>query len=116
MSSRSWRDRVGDILEAIDEIRVFTAGMTREQLADDARTLKAVVADFVIIGEAATHVPDDVVEQYADVPWRLMRDMRNRLVHVYFEVDPDIVWQTVESDLPKLVDQLRAVIAQDDSK
>jgi uncharacterized protein with HEPN domain len=65
-----------------------------------------VSADLIIIGEAASHIPDDVQDANQDVPWILMRAMRNRVVHVYFDVDPDILWDTVHSDLPKLVDPL----------
>lgn len=66
--------------------------------------------DLVIIGEAANHIPDEVQEAHDDVPWVLMRAMRNRVVHVYFDVDPDILWDTVQTDLPKLVDPLKRLL------
>jgi uncharacterized protein with HEPN domain len=110
VSSRKWQRRIEDILDAIAEIQVFTAGATLEQFRTDAKTLKAVAADLVIIGEAANHIPDDVQEAHHDVPWVLMRAMRNRVVHVYFDVDPDILWDTVHTDLPKLVDPLKRLL------
>jgi uncharacterized protein with HEPN domain len=90
MSSREWRHRIEDILDAITEIQSFVAGATLEQFKTDAKTLKAVAADL-IIGEAANHVPDEVQEAHTDVPWLVMRAMRNRVVHIYFDIDPDIL-------------------------
>lgn len=110
MSSREWRHRIEDILDAIAEIQSFVAGATQEQFATDAKTLKAVAADLMIIGEAANHVPDDVQEANADVPWLVMRALRNRVVHVYFDIDPLILWDTVQNDLPKLVDPLKRLL------
>ena len=110
MSSRKWQRRIEDILEAIAEIETFTAGATLEQFRTDAKTLKAVAADLIIIGEAANHIPDTVQDAHADVPWVLMRAMRNPVVHVYFDVDPDILWDTVHHDLPRLVDPLKRLL------
>ena len=110
MSRRHWRSRIEDILDAITEIQSFVAGTTPEQFATDAKTLKAVAADLMIIGEAANHIPDDVQDAHPDVPWLVMRAMRNRVVHVYFDVDPGILWDTVQHDLPKLVDPLKKLL------
>ncbi len=92
------------------EIQSFVAGATLEQFRTDAKTLKAVAADLMIIGEAANHVPDEVQDAHTDVPWLAMRAMRNRIVHVYFDVDPDILWDTVQHDLPKLADPLKKLL------
>ena len=94
MAVRHWIERAGDVLNAVAEIAQFTQGMEREHFLVDAKTIKAVELNFIIIGEAASQVPEDVQAQYADVPWRIMKAMRNRLVHVYFDVDPQIVWET----------------------
>src|SRR5438128_1584647 len=101
MSARTWPERVNDILEAIAEIQRFVAGMKFDEFRNDAKTVKAVVADLAVIGEAANHVPDQVAVANAAVPWDLMRAMRNRLVHAYFDIDPKIVWDTIEQDLPQ---------------
>jgi uncharacterized protein with HEPN domain len=107
---REWIHRVEDILGAIAEIQSFVAGMTDDEFGEDARTLKAVAADLMIIGEAANHVPDEVQEASPEVPWAVMSAMRNRIVHVYFDVDAGILWDTVQDDLPKLIEPLRALI------
>jgi uncharacterized protein with HEPN domain len=112
MSSRDWRHRVEDILAAIAEIESFTSSLSFEQFTADTRTIKAVELDFIVIGEAAIHIPGIVQSKHPEVPWALMRAMRNRLVHVYFEVDPAIVWETVQNDLPPLVEPLRQLLIQ----
>lgn len=71
------------------------------------RHSKPVVANLTIIGEAARHVPDDLVAASPDVPWPLMRGMRNRIVHDYFHVDAQIVWETTQNDLAPLREPLK---------
>ena len=111
MSPRDWGDRIRDILDAIDEIGVFTLGMNLASFLNDAKTLRAVELDFILIGEAVSKVPDDIQEAHPEVPWNLIRAMRNRLVHVYFEIDPHLVWDTIQNDLPALVAPLKVLIA-----
>jgi uncharacterized protein with HEPN domain len=110
MSPRSWRERIEDILDAIDEVQTFTRGMSFEQFQDDPKTIKAVALDFVIIGEAAAHIPDDVTAAHPEIAWSLMRGIRNRLVHDYFGMDPEILWDTIENDLPPLVVPLKQIL------
>ena len=112
MSPREWRERAADILEAITEIQCFVANMTREQFAADAKTVKAVLADFAIIGEAANHLPPDVTALAPDIEWKLIRRMRNIIVHSYFGIDLGVVWQTIGEDLPELGRELRRLLAE----
>jgi len=109
---RRWRDRLQDIVAAVEEILAFTEGMSFEAFAEDARTQKAVLADLAIIGEAARHLPDDLCDANPDIPWQDLRDMRNFVVHVYFSVEPGVVWDTIKNDLPGLAQALRAQIAE----
>jgi len=102
VSPRDWRERVQDILDAIAEIQAFTHGMDFDSFSADAKTLKAVELNLIVIGEAANQIPDDVEEQHPQIPWSLMRAMRNRLVHVYFSVDERLLWDTIQNDLPVL--------------
>ena len=87
MSPRGWRDRIRDILDAIAEIQKFTRGMDFETFKDDDKSIRAVEMNFIIIGEAASQIPEKVEEKYPMIPWHLMHAMRNRIVHAYFEVD-----------------------------
>ena len=104
MSPRGWQDRIQDILEAISEIQSFTEGMDYETFKDDDKSIRAVEMNFIIIGEAATQIPDEIEEKYPDIPWSLMRAMRNRIVHVYF--NEKLMWDTVQNDLPPLISEL----------
>ena len=110
MSPRRWKVRVEDILSAIDEIRSFITKMDFDAFRQDTKTLRAVIADFIIIGEAAASMPDEIVSAHPEVPWAVMRGMRNTLVHAYFDVDPKIVWDTIHQDLQSLVDPLRSIL------
>ncbi len=111
--TRAWPQRIRDMIGAAREIRSFVAGMTFEQFAADAKTQKAVLADFNIIGEAAAHVPDEIKAAHPIVAWRQARGMRNVIVHVYFAVDTRTVWDTIQNDLPKMEQELSQVLERE---
>ncbi|GAB4159982.1 MAG: hypothetical protein Fur0046_39230 [Cyanobacteria bacterium J069] len=113
MSSRAWDLRIQDILGAIASIQRCTAGMTLDALINNKTAAKAVLYNFLIIGEASANVPLDLQARYPDIPWRLMQDMRNVMAHEYFQVDVERVWQTIVEDLPPLVPQLQAILEQE---
>ena len=115
MSTRSARERILDILDTIDEVQQFVADMTFSQFQADPKTLKAVMADFAILGGTAGHVPDELTSQYSTVPWVVMRAMRNRMVHVYFSVSPQILWDTIHNDLPSLIEPLQRLLSEIDA-
>ena len=110
MSPRGWRDRIRDILDAIAEIQKFTRGMDFETFKDDDKSIRAVEMNFIIIGEAASQIPEEVEEKYPMIPWHLMRAMRNRIVHAYFEVDEKLMWDTFQTDLPPLIPELEKLL------
>lgn len=109
MSPRTWQERIRDILDAIAEIHAFTHNMDFEKFQGDARTIRAVEMNLIIIGEAAGEIPEEVIEANPTIPWHLMRAMRNRLAHVYFSVDERLLWETVRDQLPELVPLLEAL-------
>src|SRR3990170_78597 len=100
MPIRQWRLRLMDILESIAAIQGYVSGMDYESFASDLKTIDAVVRRFAIIGEAATHVPQEITAGRPDIPWKQMREMRNVIVHAYFGVNTQIVWETIHQDLP----------------
>lgn len=110
MSPRAWQERVRDILQAIEEIRRFTDGMDFEVFQSDDKTIRAVEMNLIIIGEAAGQIPDDVQEAHSQIPWSLMRAMRNRMAHVYFSVDERLLWETATEELDELVPLLEAIL------
>lgn len=111
MPGRDWKLRIKDILESIAAIQRYVAGMDFAAFAADAKTVDAVVRRFTIIGEAATYVPQDIQSAHPEIPWRDMRDMRHIMVHAYFGVNKQIVWDTIGNDLPPLVPLLTNLIA-----
>jgi uncharacterized protein with HEPN domain len=106
MSSRNWKTRVTDILDAAMEIQEFVSEMDFTAFEHDIKTIRAVELNFIIIGEAVNGIPDEVQDDHPEIPWHFMRAMRNRLVHVYFQVDPKLVWDTIRNDLPVLIQSL----------
>ena len=110
MPSRDWRILLQDILESITEIEQRTKGMTFEEFAKNRTTVKAVLQDFIIIGEATRNVPKEIQSRYPLIPWRLMGGMRNVATHEYFQVNLSRVWATIQEDLLTLVPQLQEVL------
>jgi uncharacterized protein with HEPN domain len=110
VSPKDWKDRIRDILDAITEIKAFTEDMDFPGFCADAKTVQAVELDLIIIGEATNQIPDQIQEQNPQIPWVLMRAMRNRLVHVYFSVDEALLWDTIQKDLPPLESALQSLI------
>lgn len=113
MSSRSWQLRIQDILDAVARIQRQTENVSFNQFEEDDTLASAVLYHFMIIGEAATQVDVAVKQRYPQIPWRLMGDMRNWLVHQYFRVKLSVVWRTIQDDLPPLVSQLEVVLQED---
>jgi uncharacterized protein with HEPN domain len=107
---RNWRMRVEDILVCIDKIKTYTLNMTFEQFSSDDKTVDAVIRNFEIIGEAASHIPLEIQDQYPHLAWLEMRGMRNIIAHEYFGVSLSIIWHTAEYDLPKLEKELRTLL------
>ena len=106
MPSRDWRLRIQDILQSIAEIEQRTRDITFEEFADNQTIIKAVLYDFVIIGEATRNVPLEVQSRYPLIPWRLMGGMRNVVTHEYFQLNLSRVWTTIQDDLSSLVPKL----------
>ncbi|TMB36105.1 MAG: DUF86 domain-containing protein [Deltaproteobacteria bacterium] len=84
--ARDWRLRIEDILAAVERVQRYTVGMDLSSFIVDEKTVDAVSFCFGVIGEAARHIPEDVVAANPDLPWPEMRAMRNVVVHEYFGV------------------------------
>lgn len=99
---RTILDYLEDISNAIADIRSFVHDMSADAFMADKKTINAVVRSLEVIGEATGKIPTDIRMRYPDVPWDEIIGMRNRLIHEYFGVDLDIVWQTIQDDLAAL--------------
>jgi uncharacterized protein with HEPN domain len=109
-------NRLADYLEhmrqAASDACGFVEGLSKAEFLADKRTQQAVVMSLIIIGEASTKIMDlypAFTEKHTNVPWRNMRGMRNRIAHGYFEINFEVVWETVCSALPALLNQLELV-------
>lgn len=103
------------MLEAARLASSYVDGMDKEGFLADRRTQQAVILNIVILGEAAAklaHSQPELLDRYPHVPWKIVRGMRNRMAHGYFDIDLSIMWQTVQSSLPVLAGH-SAVIEQD---
>ncbi len=95
---------------AIAAIQRRTAGMTWAEFESNETIIRAVLFDFVVIGEATRNIPADIQSYASQLPWRQMGDMRNLIAHEYFQVDPQIVWDGIQNDLPPLIPQLQQLL------
>lgn len=112
MSSRNLRRRLQDILEMCTEITAFTTGMSFADFQRDPKTVKAVLYNLAIIGEVAGQLLPEVELLYPEIPWVDIRGIRNLIIHEYFRVNLNIVWETIQKDLPPLVHQLQELVEQ----
>lgn len=110
MSHRLWKYRIQDILESVNKIQQYVDKMQFEDFQQDAKSIDAVIRNFIVIGEAARNIPDDITSKYPQIPWRVMGDMRNFAVHEYWGVELRTIWKTIREDLPPLVPSLSRVI------
>jgi uncharacterized protein with HEPN domain len=111
MPERDWRFRVCDMLDFIERIRGYLAGVKEEDFLQSAVLMDAVARNLELIGEASTHVPEDVKLRHPHLPWSEMRGLRNVLAHGYMNVDFSIIWYTSRHRLGELEAQLRALLA-----
>ena len=110
MSRRLWKYRITDILDSIKKIQNYVNQMEFDDFQKDGKTIDAVIRNFIVIGEAARNIPDEISAKYPNIPWRVMGDMRNFAVHEYWGVELSTIWKTIRDDLPPLVPSLNRVI------
>jgi len=101
-----------DILQAAGRIGEYTRGLSREKFVADRRTLDAVIRNLEVIGEAAKQVPEEVRARCPQVEWKRLAGLRDILIHQYFGVDSEIIWDVVRNKVPQLEREVRKLLAE----
>ncbi|MBN1445371.1 MAG: DUF86 domain-containing protein [Candidatus Omnitrophica bacterium] len=102
--------RIKHILDASEETVKFLENRKRKDIDTDRMLSLSLVRLLEIIGEAARGVSLQLREKYTAIPWKQMAGIRDRLIHGYFDVDMEIVWKTIKEDIPPLINQLTALL------
>lgn len=111
--SRDYRLYLDDMRSAAEKVLRYTQGVDFARFMEDEKTFDAVVRNLEIIGEAAKHIPADVQARYPEVQWRRISGLRDIVVHEYFGIDEDILWDIVATQAPELLGQIRQILAKE---
>jgi len=110
MSKRDTSLLLEDMLESSNKIKRYTSNLTYNSFVNDEKTIDAVVRNFEIIGEAANRIDPDFRANNPELEWKRIRGFRNRIVHDYFGIDYEIVWEIIENNLDELIEWLKTII------
>ena len=108
--NREFTDYLKDIADAIEKVQQFVEGMDFEKFSHDSKTVFAVIRALEIIGEASKKIPEATKREYPDLPWRGMAGIRDKLIHEYFGMNLQVVWNTINEDIPKLKPGIAAML------
>jgi len=109
MTTNRIADYLDNMLEAALQACAYVEGLSKADFEEDKRTQQAVILNLILVGEEATKLlkdDEDFVNSHPQIPWRSMKGMRNRIAHGYFEINLDTVWETIQTALPELIQQL----------
>jgi uncharacterized protein with HEPN domain len=103
-----------DILDCIEKIDEFVGDMDYEEFVEDDKTSSAVVRKLEIMGEAAKNIPQELRQNYKEIPWSDIAKMRDKIIHFYFGVDYEIVWKVIKERLPTLKQQIERILTEEE--
>ena len=97
---------ISHILQSIEDVEKYSKGLEKEKFMGNEEKQDAIIRKLEVIGEAVANLEDKFKEDYPNIPWQDIADMRNRLIHEYFAVDLDLVWEVLAKDLPALKENI----------
>ena len=101
-----------DISHRISKIESYIDGMQFEEFVKDDKTVSACIREIEVVGEATKQIPKEITDRFDDLPWSLMAKMRDKLIHWYFEIDEEIVWNVATMKLPQIKIQIDEMIKE----
>jgi uncharacterized protein with HEPN domain len=102
MPERDWKLFLQDTMACIERIGLYTAGLDRKDFFTDQKTMDAVMRNLEVIGAAAKKLPENIKEKYPNVAWRKLAGLRDILIHHYFGIDEDIIWDVLANKIPEV--------------
>lgn len=106
---REWRFYLQDMISFAEKVITYTEGFDRDGFVACGLNYDATIRNLELIGESATHIPDEVRQSNPHIPWRMIIATRNRLIHGYLGVDNDTVWSIIKGDIPTLLADLESL-------
>jgi len=104
---REWRFYLDDMIEFLEKVQAYTEGFEQGVFIQSGLTYDATLRNLELVGEAATHIPDNIQGEYSEIPWRMIIATRNRLIHGYLGIDADTLWSIIQDDVPTLLPMLK---------
>ena len=106
---REWRFYVTDMIGFAEKVVAYTDGLDQARFVSSGLNFDATVHNLILLGEAATHIPDRVRAMASEIDWKQIVATRNRLIHGYLGINNDIVWDIIQNEIPLLLTQLVAL-------
>lgn len=106
---REWRFYIDDMIQFAQNVIAYSDGFTQQAFVNSGLNYDATVRNLELIGEAATHIPDEIRQANSAIPWRQIIATRNQLIHGYLGIDDDILWSVIETDIPALLERLESL-------
>ena len=112
MSDREWHFYLDDMIGFVENVLNYVAGFDQAKFEATGLNYDATVRNLELIGETATHIPDEIRDSHPAIPWRMIIATRNRLIHGYLGIDNDTLWSIIQDDIPALLHELRKLKLQ----